>query len=62
MTTDRDGNRSNPYKPNPAKCCEKCVFGTGAHAEWCAGRYPNVETRTAERAALENLRQLMANA
>ena len=18
-------------------CCERCVFGTGDHAEWCAG-------------------------
>lgn len=32
---DRDGNRSNPYKPDPAMCCEACVFGRGEHAEWC---------------------------
>jgi hypothetical protein len=35
---DRDGPRSNPYKPNPAKCCEACVFGRGEHADWCATR------------------------
>jgi len=35
MTTDRDGNRSNPYKPNPSMCCEACAFGTGEHAEFC---------------------------
>lgn len=35
MTTDRDGNRSNPYQPNPDMCCERCIFGTGRHAEWC---------------------------
>ena len=33
---DRDGNRSNPYKPNPQQCCEACVFGRGEHAEWCS--------------------------
>src|ERR1700690_3328585 len=33
--TDRDGNRSNPYRPDPAHCCEACVFGRGEHAEWC---------------------------
>jgi len=26
---------SMPYKPDTAKCCEACVFGTGAHADWC---------------------------
>ncbi len=37
---DRDGNRSNPYKPNPEKCCEACVFKKGSHEAWCtAGRY-----------------------
>ena len=25
--------RSRPYSTNAA--CEKCVFGRGAHAEWC---------------------------
>ena len=25
---------SRPYKPG-AKCCERCVFGRGEHAEWC---------------------------
>ncbi len=33
--TDRDGNRSNPYKPNPEKCCEACIFGSGEHVDWC---------------------------
>lgn len=33
--TDRDGPRSNPYHPNPAQCCERCVFGSGEHAAWC---------------------------
>jgi hypothetical protein len=36
MTTDRDGNRSNPYHPDPAHCCEACVFGTGEHAAFCS--------------------------
>jgi len=35
MTTDRDGPRSNPYRQDPAQCCEACVFGSGKHAEWC---------------------------
>lgn len=26
---------SRVYKPDPQKCCERCVFGTGEHAEWC---------------------------
>jgi hypothetical protein len=34
--TDRDGPRSNPYHPDPEKCCEACVFGSGEHARWCA--------------------------
>ena len=34
-TTDRDGPRSNPYHPDPDKCCTACVFGTGEHAIWC---------------------------
>lgn len=36
--TDRDGNRSNPYKPNPEMCCEACIFGSGEHAPWCENR------------------------
>jgi hypothetical protein len=27
--------QSRPYKPDPEKCCEACVFGTGLHAPWC---------------------------
>lgn len=27
--------QSRPYKPETEKCCERCVFGTGAHASWC---------------------------
>jgi DNA gyrase inhibitor GyrI len=27
--------QSRPYKPDPAACCEACVFGRGKHAEWC---------------------------
>lgn len=27
--------QSREYKPNAEKCCERCVFGTGAHANWC---------------------------
>ena len=38
MTTDHDGNHSNPYRPGPL-CCEKCVFGRGEHAAWCEGAY-----------------------
>lgn len=26
---------SRPYKPDPAVCCEACVFGRGEHARWC---------------------------
>jgi len=26
---------SRPYRPNPAKCCERCVFGNPWHATWC---------------------------
>jgi hypothetical protein len=26
---------SRVYQPNPAYCCERCVFGRGQHAEWC---------------------------
>jgi hypothetical protein len=36
MTGDKDGPRSNPYRPASASCCEKCVFGTGEHPWWCA--------------------------
>lgn len=35
MSADRDGNRSNPYRPSAAQCCEACVFGRGEHADWC---------------------------
>ena len=40
MTGDRDGARSNPYRPDPAYCCERCIFGRGEHSHWCieAGR------------------------
>lgn len=39
--------QSRPFKPDPSKCCEGCVFG-GTHAEWCAvtpqkGAYPKRE-------------------
>lgn len=49
---DRDGNRSNPYKPNPQQCCEACVFGTGKHAEWCQS--PGVLTKEMLFEALED--------
>ena len=27
---------SRPYQTaNPKQCCERCVFGTGKHAEFC---------------------------
>lgn len=26
---------SNPYHPDPGHCCERCVFGSGEHAEFC---------------------------
>jgi hypothetical protein len=29
---------SRPYNPDPDHCCERCVFGTGQHAEWCEVR------------------------
>jgi hypothetical protein len=28
---------SRPYQPGE-KCCERCVFGRGEHAEWCPQR------------------------
>lgn len=31
---------SRPYRPDPAHCCERCVFGTGEHSE-----YPNCEAK-----------------
>ena len=34
--TDRDGNRSNPYNPNPEMCCEACTFGGRDHATFCS--------------------------
>jgi len=27
--------KSRVYRPNPYKCCERCVFGSGEHADWC---------------------------
>ena len=27
--------QSLQYDPNPALCCERCIFGTGEHAGWC---------------------------
>ena len=27
--------QSREYKPDAGMCCERCVFGTGAHADWC---------------------------
>ena len=27
--------KSRRYQPDPAQCCERCVFGRGEHAEWC---------------------------
>lgn len=29
---------SRPYHPN--MCCERCVFGTGEHADWCCFTTP----------------------
>jgi hypothetical protein len=29
---------SLPYRVNPEKACECCVFGTGQHEVWCADR------------------------
>jgi len=26
---------SRVYQPDPAKCCERCAFGRGAHADFC---------------------------
>ena len=26
------------YHPDPAKCCERCCFGTGDHAPFCEKR------------------------
>lgn len=27
--------QSRPYDPDEDECCERCVFGTGHHAEFC---------------------------
>lgn len=27
--------KSRLYRPDPAQCCEKCVFGCGTHAPFC---------------------------
>jgi hypothetical protein len=32
---DHDGNRSNPYHPDPVHCCERCAFGSGKHHPAC---------------------------
>ena len=32
---DFENIRSRQYRPDPEKCCEKCCFGTGFHAEFC---------------------------
>ena len=29
---------SRPYNPDTENCCERCVFGRGAHADWCEKR------------------------
>lgn len=55
---DRDGNRSNPYRPDPAKCCERCAFGRGEHASWCSRPpeiAPHVRVSDATLAALDEL-------
>ena len=26
---------SRRYRPNPDVVCERCVFGTGEHSDWC---------------------------
>jgi len=31
---------SRVYQPSADKCCERCVFGTGEHAAWCAHGVP----------------------
>jgi hypothetical protein len=28
--------QSRPYHPAATQCCEKCVFGSGEHAPFCA--------------------------
>ena len=30
-------------KPDPAMCCEACVFGRGEHAAWCSRRGSRAE-------------------
>jgi hypothetical protein len=29
---------SRPYRPDPSKCCERCCFNSGRHAEFCKPR------------------------
>jgi hypothetical protein len=35
---------SRAYNPNPQQCCEACVFGNGAHAEFCEKQKIEVES------------------
>lgn len=39
---------SRPYKPDPEKCCERCAFGRGNHAIWCAETQLNDKIRQSE--------------
>jgi hypothetical protein len=53
---DRDGNRSNPYHPNPEHCCEACAFGRGDHAAWCGlGFEPTPALPSEEETTLSHL-------
>jgi hypothetical protein len=47
--TDRDGPRSNPYHPNPEKCCEASVFDEAFHEDWCEKASPRAKAREARR-------------
>lgn len=38
--------QSRPFHPDPEKCCEACVFGGAAHAQFCAMAKPRRKMRT----------------
>jgi hypothetical protein len=38
MSGDHDGSHSNPFHPG-SLCCERCVFDSGKHSDWCPRRF-----------------------
>jgi len=46
--------QSRPNNPNPAMCCEACVYGRGEHADWCIDKMQNQMWREMD-AAMETV-------